>query len=321
MSGRGDSELAPAFYIIGTSTSDVGAQPMLVFDGRTPTGQISTRPLFEWRNYGAARMTMLANGNLGIGVVPSSYKFHVEGNSFMNGALTINHELKAAGASGLKFTSDDGISRMRINDAGKVYIGNNLPQDFSTSALDVEGGNIFFTEGYGVLSIGSNISAGFDTDIGGELQLMAGGTRHLYIKSTGLVGVGVNDPGVKFQVGSNGDGTIARANSWSTFSDARFKHNVTPIHSALSTLLLLRGTRFEWNESQMKDIGFIAQEVEKVLPEIVQTSEDGYKSVDYARINAVLVEAVKEQQTIIDDQEKRIKALEEKIEKIMSTIK
>jgi uncharacterized protein YlxW (UPF0749 family) len=62
-----------------------------------------------------------------------------------------------------------------------------------------------------------------------------------------------------------------------------------------------------------RQIGFIAQEVEAVLPDLVSTDTEGYKSVKYANVTAVLVEAVKEQQTQIESLKKTIEALEAKL--------
>jgi hypothetical protein len=86
-------------------------------------------------------------------------------------------------------------------------------------------------------------------------------------------------------------------------SDARFKQEVTPLTDALSAILSLRGVSYAWRQdipghdfSKGRQIGFIAQEVEKVLPELVHTASDGYKSVAYQNVVPVLVEAVKAQQ-------------------------
>ena len=92
-------------------------------------------------------------------------------------------------------------------------------------------------------------------------------------------------------------------------SDIRWKRNITSIECALSKVMDLRGVQFEWNREEYPDngfregkqIGLIAQEVEKVLPEIVRTDKDGYKAVEYQKITAVLVEAIKEQQQEIDE--------------------
>ena len=98
-------------------------------------------------------------------------------------------------------------------------------------------------------------------------------------------------------------------------SDIRFKNNITPITNALDKLSKIGGYTFEWNEishkeTGKKDIGVVAQEVEEILPEIVQTRSNGYKAVDYQKLTALLIESVKEQQVIIDDLKSRIERLE-----------
>jgi len=98
-------------------------------------------------------------------------------------------------------------------------------------------------------------------------------------------------------------------------SDIKLKNNVTPITNALDKLSKIGGYTFEWNEishkeTGKKDIGVVAQEVEEILPEIVQTRSNGYKAVDYQKLTALLIESVKEQQFIIDDLKSRIERLE-----------
>lgn len=84
-------------------------------------------------------------------------------------------------------------------------------------------------------------------------------------------------------------------------SDARFKENIHPINNSLAKVLNLKGVSYQWNRENWKtrnfppgrQIGLLAQDVEKVLPEVVGTDEHGYKSVAYQNIIPVLVEAVK----------------------------
>jgi len=82
-------------------------------------------------------------------------------------------------------------------------------------------------------------------------------------------------------------------------SDSKFKDNVEPLEGALEKIKHIRGVRFDWNDKQDvyegHDIGVIAQEVEEVLPELVHYREHSdSKSVDYVKLTAVLIEAVKE---------------------------
>jgi len=67
----------------------------------------------------------------------------------------------------------------------------------------------------------------------------------------------------------------------------------------------MRGVSFSWKENGRKSIGVVAQEVEKVLPELV-TETDGVKSVAYGNIIGLLIEAIKEQDKRIDDLERRL---------------
>ena len=101
-------------------------------------------------------------------------------------------------------------------------------------------------------------------------------------------------------------------------SDITLKDNVRPIESAIFKVKQISGVRFDWNEKSSPlqqelghDVGLIAQEVEKVLPEIVITREDGIKAIQYEKVVPLLVEAIKEQQTLIEDLSNRLKVLED----------
>lgn len=97
---------------------------------------------------------------------------------------------------------------------------------------------------------------------------------------------------------------------WNTTSDAKYKENVTDLEPVLDKVLALRPVRYFWNSLlpyAVKDVqvGFIAQEVQAVFPEFVHTagevSEEPYLSLDYARMTAVLVQAIKELKTEVND--------------------
>lgn len=100
---------------------------------------------------------------------------------------------------------------------------------------------------------------------------------------------------------------ITMSDGYLISSDSRFKKDVTTLEGSLDQILKLRGVNYNWAKenardhafSDQKQLGFIAQEVEKVLPELVYTMEDGYKAVNYTALIPVMVEAMKEQQTTI----------------------
>ena len=130
-------------------------------------------------------------------------------------------------------------------------------------------------------------------------------TNGFSILENGNIGMGTLIPTVRLQV--NGD---IIANSIAGSSDIRFKKNIRTVENALDKVKSLRGVYFNWNKDAFPDrnfgaqdeLGFIAQEVEKVVPEIVtkENTKDEYRSVKYDKLVALLVEAIKEQQKQID---------------------
>jgi hypothetical protein len=90
-------------------------------------------------------------------------------------------------------------------------------------------------------------------------------------------------------------------------SDERLKSNIETIVTPIGIIQLMRGVSFTRNDSGKKDYGVIAQEIEKVLPEIVHTDESGMKSVSYNSIIGFLIEAVKDLQDQLDELKQKIK--------------
>lgn len=122
--------------------------------------------------------------------------------------------------------------------------------------------------------------------------------------------------GVTFGPWNNMDGYVASGgNAWfrgnvTAYSDARVKTNIRPIENALQKVLNSRGVIYDRTDIDSKDnIGFIAQELEKNIEQLVITDGDGKKSVQYQNMTAVLTEAIKEQQAKIDKQDKVIEEL------------
>lgn len=145
-------------------------------------------------------------------------------------------------------------------------------------------------------------------------------TNGISILENGNIGMGIVAPTVRLQV--NGD---IIANSIAGSSDIRYKTNIQPIKNALEKVKKLEGIYFNWNQkdfptkdfSDDKEIGFIAQEVEKVLPELVlkDKTPDEYRSVKYDKVVALLVEAIKEQQIQIESLTKKVHVLSNKKKK------
>jgi hypothetical protein len=117
------------------------------------------------------------------------------------------------------------------------------------------------------------------------------------------------------------------ANGVTYSSDERFKQNISPIASPLQKLLQINGVEYEMKTTEFtknhfqgrKQIGLIAQNVEKVIPEAVNEM-DGYKGVDYAKLVPLLIESVKEQQKQLDNKQKQIDELKKQNEAIIQLL-
>jgi len=118
---------------------------------------------------------------------------------------------------------------------------------------------------------------------------------------------------------SGTSGRIDAANDVVAFSssDIRFKENIKPIENALDKISNISGNTYDWKTENKaehgyegNDVGVIAQEIEEVLPQLVQTRENGYKAVKYDKLVALLIEGIKEQQITISKLELEVNGLQ-----------
>ena len=132
---------------------------------------------------------------------------------------------------------------------------------------------------------------------GDDLELYHNGTDGI-IDNTGDGNLKLLDAGsTKLEVTSSGvsvTGDMTASGNVTAYSDAKLKTEISTIDNALDIVGKLRGVNYKWLNNGQADIGVIAQEVEEVVPEVVKTSEDGTKSVDYGRLVSILINAVNE---------------------------
>ena len=163
---------------------------------------------------------------------------------------------------------------------------------------------------------------GFDTVGGGY------GVRGNSASGIGVYGNSSNGNGV-YGNSSGGNagyfaGNVVYTGTLTHSSDARYKTHVAPLENALDDVLNLRGVSYEFDRARWpemnfpngRQIGFIAQELEKVLPELTRTDKNGYKSVMYQDLTPVLVEAVKTLKGHLDEKQKQIDGLQAQVREI-----
>jgi hypothetical protein len=136
-----------------------------------------------------------------------------------------------------------------------------------------------------------------------------GGERVVVKAGTGYVGIGTDTPEYRLELPNTPSvAGRARANRWDTYSSQRWKTNVRTIDGAMDKVSRLRGVYFDWKDQGTHDMGMIAEEVGRVVPEVVGYSANGTEaeSLAYDRLVALLVEALKEQQARIDELEQAV---------------
>jgi prepilin-type N-terminal cleavage/methylation domain-containing protein len=156
-----------------------------------------------------------------------------------------------------------------------------------------------------------------------ECRTLAGSTSTIWTRGTGTniyydggnVGINTSNPTAALHVVGNVVTDKITASSFMYSSDKKLKENITSIENPLNTVLALRGVNFDWRDTKENDFGFIAQEIQKQIPEIVSQNESiDALTVDYAKVIPFLVEALKIQQKEIKDLERKITDLEKSAE-------
>ena len=222
----------------------------------------------------------------------------------------------------VKFNKD-----VKINDA--ATIDGILKVTDTTQATDVNSGALQVDGGAGIeknLYVGGNASVAGNLTVSGNLTIDSSSTLVSSAGSFGNIQIAVTDDNTidtqsgNLNINAAGSGTLVAIQTNTTItgilsvtdditafwsSDERLKDNITKIDNPLDKVLSISGNTFDWNEKSNKsghDVGLIAQEIEKVLPEAVTTRDNGYLAVDYHKVVPLLVEAVKELSDKVEDQ-------------------
>lgn len=306
-------------------------------------------------------VTVLRNGNIGVGELTPQVPLHFEsvlGNKISLWGNNLNNHY-GFGIQGFLFqmycgTNTDNIAfgygsstnfteLMRIQGTGNVGIGLTNPahrlhvKGTASNIANFDGGNNMWVtlsengvaKGY-IGSFVSSVSVD-DVELGtisgntaGAVHLTTGNTARLTVLNGGNVGIGTTAPTQRLHVIGNilASGTI-------TPSDIRYKTNIQQIASPLSKMLQLNGVTYflkrnefpEWNFDSTLQYGVIAQEVERLFPEMVTViNEKGYKGVNYVKLIPVMIEGFRELNHKIEETEKENLELKQQMVQLIKRI-
>lgn len=304
----------------------------------------------------AERMRIFSNGNTGIGTIEAFHRLTVQSND--------NYTLRLIGA-GITGEANYGQGgKLNFGDGDLVYLQEDSDDKLTLYAGNrtaIMGGNV----GIGTTSPAARLEVNSGGGVRASLKLEhsgsnfivrpfgAGSARTVIENTAGAIYINsptsilnasysntaltVGTNGLDWAIVTEGDLDVhgdAYSNAGYLVSDARFKQNIETVPNALSQLLALRGVTYEMNRTafpkrnfaQGKQMGFLAQEVEQVLPQLVKT-KDGYKAVNYQGIIPITVEAIKTlnarsvmQQNQINARDAKIAELEAKLAELAEAV-
>ncbi len=295
------------FMTGGTPSNDWA---LLGNSGTNPaTNFIGTTDAQDWviKTNNTEKIRVQSGGNVGIGTTNPSQSLHTTGNIRTDGRTILfgtSQNLIGDNSSALYWSgAHSTITQMIFRDLqntqyGRVYGSGN-------------GANFGLLDGDGqwsYLAAKDNYTA-----------FRINNLEKMRIQTDGDVGIGTTNPTFKLHV----IGKI-KSDGITETSDERLKENIATIDNALIKVLALRGVYFDWKTELDMDttnqMGIIAQEMEKVIPEVVNTDEEGYKSIEYAKLVALLIEAIKEQESVIQTQKTKLTLQQAQLSNVQSDL-
>ncbi len=267
-------------------------------------------------------------GTLGVATSAGSYS-----------GLAATGDIVLRSTNNTLFSTNNGVSTpLVLSSTGNVGLGIASP----SSQLEVQGANPIMTmyntstgfEGMILTSsawqadIGTNQAAGywydFTNDGGNNHQLYFNGANTSWIVPPNIkVGIGNVAPTHALDVA----GVIFASGGNVGPSDERFKQNIMPLTGVLPKLDVIKGVSYQWNhlattiglKEGEKSMGVIAQDLQKIYPELVSPIKSGgkdYLAVDYGKFTAVLLQSIKELKVQVDSQEDKIDTLQQEVKSL-----
>jgi hypothetical protein len=263
---------SPSFGIMHTDGTGAAIVSEIDVAGSARLGTLNSNPLFLMTNHNP-RMVLDTIGNVGIGTIAPLTELDVRGNLVLD-----------PGASPTLFTSAANTEQNRylhlinspsVASASGLKAGGILVADDYSYAFPTK--NDLIVKGFVGIGLGANVAPANPLHVAGNIRIGSG--------TSGCV--------------LDNDGTVIAG---TCSSDARFKRDIVPFAHLLDKLAQLQPVQFYWRAEEFKErhfgtkpsFGLIAQEVEKVLPELVTEDEQGYKAVNYSKLPLLTLQAIKE---------------------------
>jgi hypothetical protein len=267
-------------------------------------------------------------GNFGIGTLTPSKSLHVVGDAIVTGGITTgsanisNITASAITSAGAQFTAATVGTLFSANATFTNVTASSIAASTMTGGSLSLSGDLFIAGTLTTVNVTStnlmntNITAGILNVTNVLSAIGNSNTIGSIITTDGNVGIGSVTPSYKLHV----VGDIFATGNITGFSDERLKTGITTLNSCLSRVQQIDGvsfTRIRCDaqpdvDTERRDIGFLAQDVEAQFPELVSTdSLTGYKSVAYGNMTAVLVEAIKELSSQVSSLQEQVAALQQ----------
>jgi hypothetical protein len=325
-----------AVTITGVTTVQAGsaAAPAITTSGDTNTGIFfPAADTIAFSEGGAEAMRIDSSGNVGIGRTPSAFvagsrglqvgtytsiieatggDSNITSNSYLSAASTYSSITTAAAS---RYMLDFGSHRWLV--APSVSAGS--VQTFTTAMTLDSSGNLLVGSANASLTVGEGFKAFYNSGtnpfVGAVMSSSTNSQTNYHLYSTGAAAF-------RFYVGAGGT-IFATATTITGISDQRLKENIRDLDDGLDVVMALKPRKFDWKEGKGADTknarGFIAQEFEQVLPDMIEEwkdpapeGEEPYKAVN-ANLIPTLVKAIQELKALADTQASTITTLTDRI--------
>ena len=293
-------------------------QSTTLIGGGTSTGTTSQRLQVTGGAY--------VSGNLGIGTTIPQYKLDVVGSALIRGTINLPQNTFGVGFGTTTANPQYAISQVMGDNDGWLIYGES-PNGTNTGSLVLEVNDDVDTNekivfrnrrnySGAVIGVTTFLEMTTSANIMQQVPLLIGtatstGTASQPLQVTGgayvsgNLGIGTTNPTSKLHVvGDTYISGILTATDINSASDIRLKTNIKPFENTLEKIVQINGVSFNWIENNAKSAGIIAQDVEKVFPELVNDGD--HKTVNYNGLIGVLVESIKELKQEVEDLKSRL---------------